>query len=157
MVEKAGHKKRVHTQEDALFREPELPPREEGGLGNPSQRIAPIFEKGASQRPKTPELDMDLEPDMHDLYDATPRTVRPRPTGENVTSVDSIFGGRSLPATSKSVVEEEPPEDELDALLAQEAEILQDKSSNAKSAPAAPQDDFDADEMEAMAEMDMEW
>lgn len=176
MVEKMGHKKRMqmmrmewinegkpHSKpdEDSLFDEPAIPIGE-NGREKTAPRIAPIFEKRASERPKTPiedPFDIDMD-DMDDLYDATPRAPRQKPTEE--PSADSNFGGGSLFGQDKSGAEEEPPEDELDALLAEEEEILKTTSANAQPVPAAkkvsaPEDDFDLDEMEAMAEMEGMW
>lgn len=147
--------------EDSLFDEPAIPIGE-NGREKTAPRIAPIFEKRASERPKTPiedPFDIDMD-DMDDLYDATPRAPRQKPTEE--PSADSNFGGGSLFGQDKSGAEEEPPEDELDALLAEEEEILKTTSANAQPVPAAkkvsaPEDDFDLDEMEAMAEMEGMW
>jgi replication fork protection complex subunit Csm3/Swi3 len=171
MVEKMGHKKRIQvmrmewinegkpfSEAESLFDRPPLPVRE-NEREKTAPRIAPIFEKRGSERPKTPVAD-DVDVDMDDLYDATPRAVRPKPSETTISQTNSLFGGDSLFGPGKSAVEEEPPEDELDALFAEE-EILQAPSTNTQSAPAGKklavaQDGIDDDEMEAMAEMDMD-
>ncbi|KAH8816827.1 replication fork protection component Swi3-domain-containing protein [Xylogone sp. PMI_703] len=166
MVEKAGHKKRVQMMrmewinegrprasqpEDSMYEEPALPSRVATTVES-APRIAPIFEKAASTRPKTPE---DV-PDMDDLYDATPRASRntqPQPATASETAIPSIFG----PAKPNSG-DDIPPEDDLDALLAEE-EMLQAESRKpqpvAKPVQAAvsQEDDF-MDDMDAMEDMD---
>jgi replication fork protection complex subunit Csm3/Swi3 len=161
-------KPRSSVHEDSIFDQPPLPRRENDGREKTAPRIAPIFEKTASERPKTPVREVDADAEMNDLYDATPRASRQ--TQGAADSQDSLFGGRSI--ISKPVngpaVDDGPDEDELDALLAEEEmmqaeETMQAKSTGAKLASTAskapaPQDDnnFD-DEMEAMAEMDGLW
>jgi replication fork protection complex subunit Csm3/Swi3 len=174
MVEKAGHKKRMQAMrmewinegrprssvhEDSIFDEPSLPPREDGGREKTAPRIAPIFEKTASERPKTPVQDADAE--MDDIYDATPR--QPRQTQGATDSQDSLFGERpSIFGPAKAApADDGPPEDDLDALLAEE-EMMRAESAKAQPVPTAskapaPADDNFDDEMEAMAEMDDMW
>lgn len=173
-----GHKKRMQMMrmewinegkpqsnptDEAMFEEPTLPTRSNNEREKRAPKIAPIFEPRASERPKTPTADPghDMDMDMDDLYDATPRPARPKSTGKNEPT--SMFGGGSLFGQSVEVVdEEEPPEDELDALLAEEDEILRSTSANvqatgtAKKVPIA-HNDVDDDEMEAMAEMEGMW
>jgi replication fork protection complex subunit Csm3/Swi3 len=179
MVEKMGHKKRMQimrmewinegkprssVHEDSLFDEPELPRREGGEREKTAPRVAPIFETRASERPKTPTRNADVDAEMEDIYDATPRPART--TEGNVSQSAAAVGG-SIFGPAKTVIADGPPEDdelgddELDALLAEE-EMLQATSGNVQSAPvtskaSAPQEDFDEDEMEAMAEMDGMW
>jgi replication fork protection complex subunit Csm3/Swi3 len=164
MVEKLGHKKRIQmmrmdwinegklkepVQEDSIFDEPMLPPREVSDRNNAPPRVAPIFEKSQIERPKTPDVNGDSE---DNLYDATPKILR---TQINESAASAAEGG-SLFGPRKTAVPKEP-EDDLDALLAeQEMEEM-----NAGKRPGAtiqghsmtaPEPDFD-DEMEAMAEM----
>jgi replication fork protection complex subunit Csm3/Swi3 len=174
MVEKMGHKKRMQVMrmewinegkprssvhDDSLFDEPELPRRESGEREKTAPRVAPIFETRASERPKTPTSNADVDAEMEDLYGATPRPTR---TAEGSVSQPAAAVGGSIFGPAKTVIAEGPPEDdELDALLAEE-EMLQATSGNIQSAPVAskapaPQVDFDEDEMEAMAEMDDMW
>lgn len=164
MVEKMGHKKMMQVarmewinegkpnssvHEDSLFDEPELPPREDGDKEKSTERIAPIFEKKDTERPKTPDIPDDI--DMDDLYDATPRATRTQPTA--AAEGQSIFGPRKTAPVDEF-------EDDMDALLAEEemmrassklAQPLQPTTSAAK--PVKPSDEFE-DDMAAMAEMD---
>lgn len=174
MVEKMGHKKRMQAMrmewinegkphssvhEDSLFDEPALLAKEAAQPEKTATRVAPIFEKRASERPTTPNRDQDMDAEMEDLYGATPQARTQKPAegpaeSELIFSNSrSIFGGGNAAA-------EEPPEDELDALLAEE-EMLQSMSGNVQSKPVAkkvvPQGEIDEDELEAMAEMDGMW
>jgi replication fork protection complex subunit Csm3/Swi3 len=175
MVEKTGHKKRIQmmrmewinegkpqssVHEDSLFDEPALPARKEAEQEKTAPRVAPIFEKRASERPKTPVANAGADID-DDIYDATPRPRRQQPAEEPVSQTDSLFGGgtQSIFGPAKTVVEDGPDEDELDALMADfDEEALQRDTQRAvaveKPAAAVTQDIGD-DEMEAMAEMDM--
>ncbi|KUJ09313.1 Swi3-domain-containing protein [Mollisia scopiformis] len=167
MVEKMGHKKRMQMMRmewinegkprpdnDDLFDEPTLPPRENEGREK-TVPLAPIFEKRASERPRTPQPDADVDAEMDDLYDATPKAARTQ------TQPGSLFGGAgtSIFGNAKTVTEDEPLEDDLDTLLAEE-EMLQATSGNAQPALAASkvaevETAIDDDEEAAMAEMDM--
>ncbi|KAI9648953.1 chromosome segregation in meiosis- protein [Ciborinia camelliae] len=191
MVEKLGHKKMIQSarmdwinegkpkssvHEDSLFDEPELPPRDGDGREKTVSRIAPIFENIASERPKTPVPNRD--PDFDDMYDATPKVARQNPAAQS-TSVfgagnNSLFG----PPKVFTAGDDGPPDDDLDALLAEaeqegnndevldddlEAFLAAENDMNASNQPAkqnmeksvqAETDDMDA--MEAMADMDMD-
>jgi replication fork protection complex subunit Csm3/Swi3 len=153
-------KSSVH--EDSLFDEPALPAGENGSREKTASRVAPIFEKSAAERPKTPAPDADAE--MDDLYDATPGAARQQPAQKDAER--SIIGGGSAggslfgPAKS-AVVYDGPPEDDLDALLA-EQEMMQAETAKSVPAPstittAVPDENNFDDEMEAMAEMDDMW
>jgi len=156
-------KPRSSVHEDSLFDEPELPRREGGEREKTAPRVAPIFETRASERPKTPTPNANIDAEMEDIYDATPRPAR---TTEGTVSQPAAVAGGSIFGPAKTVIADGPQDDELgddelDALLAEE-EMLQDTSGNVQSAPvtskaSAPQEDFDEDEMEAMAEMDGMW
>lgn len=182
MVEKTGHKRRMQSMrmewinegkprssvhEDSIFDQPALPRRENNEREKTASRIAPIFEKPASERPKTPVREVDADAEMDDLYDATPKATRQ--TQGAADSQDSLFGDRStLPKpVNRPAANDGPDEDELDALLAEEEmmqaeETIQAKStgaglvSTASKAPAPQDDNFD-DDMEAMAEMEGLW
>ena len=162
MVEKMGHKRmmqsmrmewinegkpRSSVHEDSIFDAPAPPARENGERQKTASRVAPMFDKTTTERPKTPIADEDA--DMDDLYDATPRQAQWKSAG--VDSRGSLVGGTSLFGPAKSV-EDGPPEDELDALLAGE-EMLQTAALPApihKNGPAetidydAPDDELDA-------------
>lgn len=149
-------KPQTSVHEDSLFDEPALPARENGEREKTAPRVAPIFEKRASERPKTPVADAEADID-DDIYDATPRPKGKQPAEEPVSQTDSLFGGgtQSIFGPAKTVVEEGPDEDELDALMAGfDEEDLQPAAAPAKPAAAVTQE-IDDDEMEAMAEMDM--
>jgi len=166
MVEKTGHKTtmrnarlkwiddlkpRASVEEDDLFAE-----RQTSAPTEPS-RIAPIFEKAAGDRSKTPAAGDDLFGD-DDIYNATPRRNTAAQSTDNVPDEDdldalmaeaesnaappkptvttrpvpkfgSIFGNglAKKPAQPSG----EPDEDDLDALMA-EAET-QGASSSSKS------------------------
>ncbi|TEY57564.1 hypothetical protein BOTCAL_0213g00070 [Botryotinia calthae] len=192
MVEKLGHKKMIQSarmdwinegkpkspvHEGSLFDEPELPPREDNEREKTASRIAPIFESAASERPKTPVPNQD--PDFNDMYDATPKNARQNPAVQST----SIFGGGndSIFGPSKVITagDDGPPDDDLEALLAEaeqeggddemldddlEALLAADNDNAPPSRPAkqdtgkstqAEEDDLDA--MEAMMDMDGGW
>jgi replication fork protection complex subunit Csm3/Swi3 len=164
MVEKLGHKRRMQmmrmdwinegkpkepVQEDSIFDEPMLPPREVPDRVNAPPRVAPIFEKSQIERPKTPDINADSD---DDLYDATPRISRTQVNEPSIPAAvnSSLFGPRRTLAPDE-------PEDDLDALLAEQE--MEEMSAGKRSIEAvqnpimrAPEPDFD-DEMEAMAEM----
>ncbi|KAK0105835.1 chromosome segregation in meiosis- protein [Cadophora gregata] len=176
MVEKMGHKKRIQmmrmewinegkpqTVNDDSVNDP--PANENDGREKTAPRIAPIFENAAGgDGPKTPgpndstAVDEDMEDD--DLYGATPRASRTKPVQATVSQTDSLFGGTgaSIFGPAKKVVDDfGPDDDELDALLAEEE--MNQNMAGSKPAPvinkAAPRDEVDEDEMEAMNDMDM--
>lgn len=191
MVEKLGHKKMIQSarmdwinegkpkyseHEESLFDEPGLPPRSDNERGRTASRIAPIFENAVPTRPRTPVLNQD--PDFDDMYDATPRILRQQPVAQSA----SVFGGgdNSLLGPQKVTATEEdaPPDDDLEALLAEaeqeggNEEMLDDDIEallaveNDMNAPArlakhhteksAQADVDDMDAMEAMADMDFD-
>lgn len=155
---------RSSVHEDSIFDEPSLPPREGGEREKTAPRIAPIFEKRASERPTTPVREDGAEMEMDDLYDATPRASRQ--TRGIDDSQPSLFGDATNTSgpVSGTGANDAPPEDDLDdldALLAEE-EMMQDEVNKAKptsttSKPPATNDDPFEDDMEAMAEMDGLW
>ncbi|KAL2015536.1 hypothetical protein VTK56DRAFT_5247 [Thermocarpiscus australiensis] len=108
MVEKAGHKKSMHKArmewieegkpKATVEEEDDYPIHQASGPRQP-ERVAPIFEKAAQERAKTPSAE-DLFGD-EDIYNATPR----RDTGGT--------------APSRQVVNDVPDGDDLDALMAE--------------------------------------
>lgn len=168
MVEKLGHKKRIQmmrmdwinegkpkpVDEENLYGEPTIEPRED--RERTATRIAPIFEKQTTERLKTPAGRENIDDD--DIYGATPKTTQPAKNpstsifGGDSGANSSIFGPKEITET----VEDGPPEDDLDALFAEEDFMT--GPSNSAAAPARPvqQDNFD-DEEEAMAEMEGMW
>ena len=154
-------KPQTFVHEDSLFDEPALPAREDGDREKTAPRVAPIFEKRASERPRTPVAGAEADED-EDLYDATPRPRRQQPAEEPVSQTDSVFGGgtQSIFGPAKTV-DDGPDEDELDALMADFDEEamqrdLQPGAASTKSAAAVSRE-IDEDELEAMAEMDGMW
>lgn len=159
MVEKLGHKKRVQMMrmewinegrpkpvEDNIYDEPQVEPREPE---RQSTKVAPIFEKQATDRLETPAT---RDNDNGDIYGATPK-----PTIETSTLAVSLFGGDPVtsgstagPKRTTETAEDGPPEDDLDALFAED-DFLSGPSTS-KAAPTHQQDAFDDDE-EAMAKM----
>ena len=152
MVEKTGHRKfmRVKRMEWIDEGKPK-PPRDEddedifGESNQPEERdaakfparIAPIFQNRASQRPKTPTMD-DLFGD-EDIYDATPRA--PKPTAP---TNDSLFGTGGSGAQPDDM----PEEDDLDALMAEEAaqRTAPTNSIFGNGATSRPRDQFGEDD-----------
>ena len=166
-----GHKRQMQTarmewinegrpktslQEDYLFDEPALPAAYYDESEKSITRIAPVSENTA-KRPKTPDGKNNTE--MDDLYDATPRAARKPALTETEglhregTGTGSLFGPARVP-----VVDDRAPEDDLDALLAEE-DMMQDATVKAQAVPTpgefAPQKSSFDDEEEAMADMDM--
>lgn len=113
MVEKAGHNKHLQSMRAEWINEgrPKTSVIDEGGdveaseqtgdsAPKQAERIAPIFERTAISRQKTPGLD-DLFGDEDDIYNATP------------------IGGQKTGGAAAGAGDE-PDEDELDALMAME-------------------------------------
>ncbi|KAG9242808.1 replication fork protection component Swi3-domain-containing protein [Calycina marina] len=156
MIEKLGHKKRIQSarmewidegkpksliQDESIADDPQPESTENGEREKTVSRIAPIVEKTATERPKTPEASPDA--DMDDLYDATPRASRQLPAG----GTPSLFG----PA------DDGPPDDDMDALLA-EQEFMEAEAAKTQPKPVnqvVHQDDFDDDLDALMAEEEM--
>jgi len=164
MVEKMGHKKRMQSMrmewinegkphssvhEDSLFDDPAVPARENAEREKTASRVAPIFEKRATERPRTPVANEDADM-FDDLYDVTPRAAR-QPAANALTSV---FGGDNAASGNDDV----PPEDDIDALLAEE-EMWRAEAAKKHTAPptkiVAQQDDFEDDLDALMAEQEM--
>jgi replication fork protection complex subunit Csm3/Swi3 len=169
MIEKLGHKKRIQlmrmewinegkpkpTHEDSIFDDPVLPPRENIERVQSPSKIAPIpcGSREGSNRLRTPEVNEEI----NDIYDATPMAPRTQTSGEVALAVDheSLF---RLDKTKTNVTDE--PQDDLDALLAeQEMEAINIRASSVlnsqgRSMGAA---EHEADELEALAEMEEIW
>ena len=164
MVEKMGHKKMMQNarmewinegkphsgvHEDSLFDEPELPARPKEK--SVERQTAGIFERakeGAREKETTPrnETGGGLFGDDDDLYDATPKPTRTQPVAAG--------GGTSLFGPAKNtLVDDGPPEDDLDALLAQEESLVGEKAAPAASKPTG--DDFDEDDLDALMAEEM--
>ncbi|KAH8589711.1 replication fork protection component Swi3-domain-containing protein [Bisporella sp. PMI_857] len=165
MVEKMGHKKRMQmmrmewinegkprssVHEDSLFDQPETARIEDGEREKAASRIAPIFEKNPTEKPKTPEPGVDA--DMEDLYGATPKATRREPADD---SQDSLFGGRPSIFGNSNNAHDGPPEDDLDALLAEEERMQIEKTTQSKprSQPVVEENFDDLDALMAEEEM----
>ncbi|TVY21528.1 Chromosome segregation in meiosis protein 3 [Lachnellula arida] len=165
MVEKMGHKKMMQSarmewinegkphsgvHEDSLFDEPELPARpKEKSVERTTAGIFERAKEGAREKETAPVNGTGggLFGDDDDLYDATPRPTR---TTQPVT----VGGGTSLFGPAKGTpVEDGPPDDDLDALLAQEESL-----GTGKAPPAANKatgDDLDEDDLDALLAEEM--
>ena len=175
MVEKMGHKKimqvarvewinegqpRLSIHEDSIFNEPAGSRQDGDGREKTAPRIAPIFGKAATDRPKTPVTD-DLDAlfgDDGDMYDATPKVATRTQPIEDVSQKDSLFGGgavtQSIFGSGKDKpADDEFPTDDLDALMAEEELMRGSSGILSTSEPATLSQNFD-DEMEAMRGMD---
>lgn len=144
-----GQPKSVH--EDSLFDEPALP-RMENDVSQAPLKLAPLFQTAATERPTTPERE-DSRIDVDNLYDATPLPARPKPP---VTT--SLFGGgnTSLFGAGKTVEEDDVPDDDLDALMA-EADVEVNAFSRHPQSVAKGVDEQDEDDLDAwMAEAEAE-
>lgn len=130
-------KPRIAEEDDSIFDDPATT-LENGGREKTASRIAPIFEKSATARPKTPDPNGDV--DMDDLYDATPKRAPAQP--ENPTS--SLSGGGASIFGPQEVNDDAPPEDDFDALLAENESAKKQATENARKAPTQ-EDDFDDD------------
>lgn len=173
MVEKTGHKRmmqvarlewinegkpRSSVHEDSIFDEPTLQTRDIGQSEKTPSRVAPIFEKSADN-PNPPADVENMDMDDDDLYDATPPPRQP--VSGDISQNSEHVGRTSIFGNAKSsTADDDVPEDDLDALLAEE-EALQASSGNMQPAVSVPkatsaEESFD-DEMEAMAEMEGMW
>ncbi|KAH7626762.1 putative CSM3 protein [Sordaria sp. MPI-SDFR-AT-0083] len=196
MCEKAGHKTTLRNARLKWIAEgkprstgaedEEDGDREEQSSAAPIQptRMAPIFEKAAGARSKTPTADDD--DDLFgddDIYNATPRRNQPTTASGDVPDADdmdalraeaefgtvsgSIFGGGATAKRPQAT--EVPDDDDLDALMA-EAESYRPSTTNkgsvfgnasifgsGKDKPAAaPPPQEDDDDLDAlMAEAEM--
>jgi replication fork protection complex subunit Csm3/Swi3 len=167
MVEKMGHKKimqvarmdwinegKPHSgvHEDSLFDELELPPRDKTTERGTS-RVAPIFGQAKEGgREKTPENGNGDAMDLFgydDIYDATPRPARKQPA-------ETGGGGTSLFGPAKgAVVDDGPPEDDLDALLAQKTTMTEKVPAIVRQSTGGQGDNFDDDLDALLAEEEM--
>lgn len=162
MVEKMGHKRQLQVarmdlinegqpksvHEDSLFDEPALP-RTEKDSTRALTKLAPMFENATTERPKTPERGSGTV-DIDNLYDATPLAARPKPA-----AAASLFGGgsTSLFGGDKSKDDNDVPDDDLDALMAEaEAENTTKSTQSVVMRVDDDMDDLDAWMAEAEAD-----
>jgi replication fork protection complex subunit Csm3/Swi3 len=171
--DKPGYQHSSAQPEEDIFGELSLPPREQRTEAEKEKPLAPIFQRREEGRETTPGAGLFVQGDEgeEDLYNATPRVSRtqedpPAAAAAAAGELVSIFGPplvRALTISPEAEAEELPDDfDELDALLAEQGMDAAASAATKKSAADAPNDvsmreqDFD-DEMEAMAEMGMEW
>ena len=165
IIEKLGHTKRLQTMRKEWINEgkPQDPGKEwrtggqkpNGQHPSPASRLdkSPIIRP--SEGPKTPVGTNAVDADDDEIYDATPKKVRETLTASrNKTSDESLF------LSDEEEVNYQPPDDELDALLAEDE--MKESTSTTVTAKQEVQEytgreaNFD-DEMEAMAGMDDMW
>ena len=165
IIEKLGHTKRLQTMRKEWInegkpRDPEDDWHTSGQKTN-AQHSTPVsgLDKShiirPSEGPKTPAATNAVNADDDAIYDATPKKVRETLTANrNQNSEENLF------LSEDEEVHYQPPDDELDALLA-EGE-MKESASTAVTAKEGVQEytgreaNFD-DEMEAMAGMDDMW
>ena len=165
IIEKLGHTKRLQTMRKEWINEGK--PRDPGdewrtsGQKPNGQRSSPAsgLDKshviGTNEGPKTPAATNSLDADDDEIYDATPKKVR-----ETLTAIRHQDSEENLFLSEEEEVHYQPPDDELDALLAEDE--MKESASTAVTAKQGVQEytgreaNFD-DEMEAMAGMDDMW
>ncbi|KAI1483485.1 Swi3-domain-containing protein [Daldinia eschscholtzii] len=168
MAEKAGHKKYMRMKrmewieegkpkpagldgdDDDLFGESHDQPEERAPAVFPA-RIAPIFQDRGSERAQTPIRD-DVPGDIDDIYGATPRASRT--TQPSSKPLSGNGAGSTGPASASLFGNgDEPDEDDLDALMAEE-EAQRTKSTsifgNGTTKPSQPADEPDEDDLDAL-------
>ena len=165
IIEKLGHTKRLQTMRKEWINEGK--PRdlaEDWGTGgqkpngqhpNPASGLSKSPIARPSEGPRTPAATNSVDADDDEIYDATPKKLRETLTANrNQNSEESLF------LSEEEEVSYQPPDDELDALLAEDE--MKECASTAVTAKQEAQEhtgreaNFD-DEMEAMAEMDDMW
>ena len=109
--------------------------------------------------PRTPPKDLQDDHDEDDLYSATPVAVQRQGDTENPDDGSAAENGGDREAEKDQI----PEEDELDALLAEEdaGGVVRESHASTpqvytRSNRPAEEQNFD-DDMEAMAELGMEW
>lgn len=166
MIEKLGHTKRMQTIRKEWIREgkprgtleglessqqkAEGRGRSSGAAQNHSSTMAP-FEKARS-----PVHTNVVDEEDHAAYAAAPRPAKEDDKAKCTdTSKDSLF----IPDDEEETLGDEPPDDDLDALLAEdETRSAKMVAFSPRKAPPTSQmeDNFD-DDMEAMAGLDDIW
>ena len=165
IIEKLGHTKRMQTMRKEWINEGK--PRDPGddwrtGEQKPNgQHLIPAsgLHKSPinrpSEGPKTPTAINAVDTDDDEIYDATPKKSR-----ETLTASRNENPEESLFLSEEEEVNYQPPDDELDVLLAEDE--MKEPRSTAVTAKQEMQGytgreaNFD-DEMEAMAAMDDMW
>lgn len=167
IIEKLGHTKRLQTMRKEWINEGKpRDPAEDWGTGRQKpngQHPSPVLGLGESpitrrsEGPGTPAATNAVDADDDEIYDATPKKLRETLTAnqnQNQNAEESLF------LSEEEEVSYQPPDDELDALLAEDE--TRESGSTAVTAKQEAQGhtgqeaNFD-DEMEAMAGMDDMW
>ena len=165
IIEKLGHTKRLQTMRKEWINEgkPRDPAEDWGTVGQKpnGQHPSPASGLGKSpitrpsEGPRTPAATNAVNADEDEIYDATPKKLRETLTANrNQNSEEGLF------LSEEEEVSYQPPDDELDALLAEDE--MKESASTAVTTKQEAQGhtgreaDFD-DEMEAMAGMDDMW
>ena len=165
IIEKLGHTKRMQTMRKEWINEGRpRDPAENWGTGEaksngqhpgPASGLGKSPETRPNEGSSTPAATNAIDFDNVEIYDATPKKVRETSTNHNQESDESLF------LSEDEQVNAQPPDDDLDALLAED-EVKETASTalTAKQGQAqghtGQEANFD-DEMEAMAGMDDMW
>lgn len=166
MIEKIGHTKRMQTMRKEWINEGRpRDPAEDWGTGDaktngqhpgPASGLGKSPETRPNEGSRTPAATNAVDADDVEIYDATPKKDRgTSTTNRNEKSDESLFLSEDEEANSQ------PPDDDLDALLAEDE--MKESTSTAVTAKqgqarvdTGQEPNFD-DEMEAMAGMDDMW
>ena len=166
MIEKLGHTKRMQTMRKEWINEGRpRDPAESWGPGEakangqqpgPASGLGKLPETRPNEGRRTPAATNAVDADDVEIYDATPKKDRgTSTTNRNQKSDESLFLSEDEEANSQ------PPDDDLDALLAEDE--MRESASTAVTVKqgqarvhAGHEPNFD-DEMEAMAGMDDMW
>lgn len=158
LVEKLGHKKTLQAMRMSWINESKV----SSTTNNESPDKNPSFQQKNSETINinhsedilaVSQENVDVISD--DLYGATPQPMSSRDPKSLSPSISIL----DHPASFSGIKSDEVPEDELDTLMAEEAEHSKSAQANAKMAYFTDKNKnlcFD-DEEEAMAEMDLEW
>ncbi|KAF3055160.1 Chromosome segregation in meiosis protein 3 [Daldinia childiae] len=168
MAEKAGHKKYMRMKrmewieegkpkpagldgdDDDLFGDSHDQPEERAPAVFPA-RIAPLFQDRGSERAHTPIRD-DVPDDNDDIYGATPQASRiTQPASKSLIG----SGSASTRPASASLFGngDEPDEDDLDALMAEEEAQRTKPTSvfgNGGGKPSQSENELDEDDLDAL-------
>lgn len=165
IIEKLGHQKRIQTMRREWINEGK--PRDEyrdADVPHKVQKVPRATGEWEDQASAANRRSLSADGDRHespaaasdeDLYSASPQ----RP--QNKTSQQAPLDTTSTLFLPSADIDDQPPEDDLDALLAEQDSVDNDHSLFTSTAqtrnedePSSRRDKFD-DDMEAMAELDI--
>ena len=166
IIEKLGHTKRMQTMrkewinegrpQDPVENSGKVEAKSNGQHPGPASGLGKSPETRPNERRRTPTATNAVDADDVEIYDATPKQVR-----ETLTTTRNEKSDGSLFLSEDEEVNPQPPDDDLDALLAEDE--MKESASTAVTARQAQaqghigqEPNFD-DEMEAMAGMDDMW